>query len=731
MQEKDTLIHDPELENSSNNLNQEQQEAVLQTEGPLLVLAGAGTGKTKVLTSRIAHMLMLGIFPSQILAVTFTNKASKEMANRVAAITNNRSDGLWLGTFHSIAAKILRRHAEVVGLKSNFTIIDTSDQLRLIKQIFKDHDIDEKRWDPKSLMGIINRWKDQGLTPDKVSARDIVDFAGGKSLDLYKEYQARMRLLNAADFGDLLLHNLTILTGHPDILADYHRQFKYILVDEYQDTNVAQYLWLRLLAQKHKNICCVGDDDQSIYGWRGAEVGNILRFEKDFVGAKVVRLERNYRSTSHILAAASGLIAKNSDRLGKTLWTESNEGEPVKLMSAWDDKEEAKHVADEIESLQQFKRQQLSDMAILVRASHQTRNFEECFITRGIAYKVIGGLRFYERMEIRDVISYIRLIVQNDDSLAFERIINTPKRGIGPSTMQEIHQVSRSRGIPMLRAVRQMLEDGTFKNKMAETLNEFVKNIDRWSVLADEMSVPEFVETVVKESGYLDMWKQDKDLESQGRIDNIKELIHALEEFESVGEFLERVSLVSDIETIDQANMVNIMTLHAAKGLEFESVFLPGWEEGTFPNQRAIDEKAKSGLEEERRLAYVGITRARKRLYILSAANRRIYGQYQSNFPSRFIEEIPAENVEKINLSNGFNIRVSDYTGNNSYTSKKSEPSRISDAKSPEGFAIGQRIFHIKFGYGKVLDVSGDQLDIAFEKAGNKKVIDRYVNTTE
>jgi DNA helicase-2/ATP-dependent DNA helicase PcrA len=725
--QENTLLKEPELENTINNLNAEQQEAVLQTEGPLLVLAGAGTGKTKVLTSRIAHMLTQGIFPSQILAVTFTNKAAKEMANRIAAITNNRSEGLWLGTFHSIAARILRRHAESVGLKSNFTIIDPTDQLRLIKQIFKDHDIDEKRWDPKALVAVINRWKDMGLTPDKVSARDVVDFAGGKSLDLYKEYQARMRLLNAVDFGDLLLHNLTILTNHADILSDYHRQFKYILVDEYQDTNIAQYLWLRLLAQKNKNICCVGDDDQSIYGWRGAEVGNILRFEKDFPGAKVIRLERNYRSTSHILAAASGLIAKNSDRLGKTLWTESNEGQPVKLMSAWDDKEEARHVADEIESLQ-LKKHQLSDIAILVRASHQTRNFEECFINYKIPYKVIGGLRFYERMEIRDVISYIRLVVQNDDSLAFERIINTPKRGVGPSTIQEIHQYSRDHQISMFQSVRQMLQDGIFKNKMASTMAEFVGNIDKWGELSDEMSVAEFVETIVKESGYLDMWKQDKDLESQGRIDNIKELIHALEEFENVGEFLERVSLVNDIETEDKENMVNIMTLHAAKGLEFETVFLPGWEEGMFPNQRAIDEKAKSGLEEERRLAYVGITRARERLYILSAANRRIYGQYQSSFPSRFLDEIPAENIEKINLNNGFNIRVSDYNGNNSYTSSKPESIITREAKSPEGYKVGQRIFHVKFGYGKITEISGDQLDIAFEKAGNKKVIDRYVS---
>jgi DNA helicase-2/ATP-dependent DNA helicase PcrA len=716
------------LQMPKTNLNTEQESAVLQTEGPLLVLAGAGTGKTKVLTSRIAHILTQGTFPSQILAVTFTNKAAKEMANRVAAISNNRSDGLWLGTFHSIAARILRRHAEAVGLKSNFTIIDASDQLRLIKQIFKDHDIDEKRWDPKSLLAIINKWKDKALVPDKVSANDIIDFAGGKSLDLYKEYQARLKLLNAADFGDLLLHNITIFTNYPEILEDYHRQFKYILVDEYQDTNIAQYLWLRLLAQKHKNICCVGDDDQSIYGWRGAEVGNILRFEKDFAGAKVVRLERNYRSTSHILAAASGLIAKNADRLGKTLWTEENEGQPVKIILAWDDKEEASNIASEIEALQQKHAHKLSNMAILVRASFQTRSFEECFISRAIPYKVIGGLRFYERMEIRDIISYIRVIIQNDDSLALERIVNVPKRGIGPTTMQSIHTTSRENNISMLAAIRKMLADGAFKNKLGADLGKFVGDLDKWKDLSSQMSTHEFVETVIGESGYLDMLKQDKDIESQGRIENIKELVRALEEFENVEEFLEHVSLVNDMESANSdGNMVNIMTLHAAKGLEFETVFLPGWEEGVFPNQRAIDEKAGSGLEEERRLAYVGITRARTRLYIVSAANRRIYGQYQSSFPSRFIDEIPAENVEKINMSSSYSIKISDYTGNNLYSST---PKKVPEHKatSPEGFSIGQRIFHIKFGYGKIFAISGDQLDIAFEKSGSKKVIDRYVN---
>jgi DNA helicase-2/ATP-dependent DNA helicase PcrA len=714
-------------------LNIEQADAVENTEGPLLVLAGAGTGKTKVLTHRIANILSKGVFPSQILAVTFTNKAAKEMSERVAGITAGRSDGLWLGTFHSIGAKILRRHAEAVGLKSNFTIIDTSDQLRLIKQIFSDHSIDEKRWDPKAFLGIVNRWKDRALSPDKVSANDIYDFAGGKTLELYEDYQSRLRTLNAADFGDLLLHNITIFNNYPDILSDYHRRFQYILVDEYQDTNVAQYLWLRLLAQKNKNICCVGDDDQSIYGWRGAEVGNILRFEKDFPGAAVVRLERNYRSTSHILSAASAVIANNSDRLGKTLWTEGNEGEPIKVMSCWDDKEEASQIADEIESLQ-LNKNSLKEMAILVRAGFQTRTFEECFINRGIAYKVIGGLRFYERMEIRDVIAYMRVSVQNDDSLAFERIINTPKRGVGPSTMQLIHKEAFSNGISMFAAVKRLLEQGAFKNKMSVTMQGLVADIERWGSLAHDMSVPEFVEVLVKDSGYLDMWKQDKNLEAQGRVENIKELIHALEEFENVQEFLEHVSLVTEIDSADGDNMVNIMTLHAAKGLEFDTVFLPGWEEGTFPSQRSVDETGRNGLEEERRLAYVGITRARKNLYILSAGNRRIYGQYQSSIPSRFIDELPEENIEKVNLNNGFHAGYSNGTSSMyGGTSEREESvaNRLlrepSVATSKSGFKVGQRVFHIKFGYGKIKSISGDQLDIAFEKAGSKKVIDRYV----
>ena len=717
------------------SLNPAQMEAVDHTEGALLILAGAGTGKTKVLTSRIANILMQGTPPANILAVTFTNKASKEMTHRIDAMTNGASNGMWLGTFHSIAAKILRRHAEIVGLQSNFTIIDYSDQLRLVKRIFTDFAIDEKRWDPKLFISIMNRFKDQGLTPEKVSYSDVGDFAQGRLLDIYKEYQARLKQLNAADFGDLLLHNLTIFAGEASILADYQTRFEYILVDEYQDTNIAQYIWLRLLAQERKNICCVGDDDQSIYGWRGAEVGNILKFEKDFPNAKVVRLERNYRSTSHILAAASGLIANNENRMGKTLWTEGNEGDPIKIIGTWDDEEEARRVADEIESLQQLKQHKLSQIAILVRAGFQTRTFEETFIKHNIAYKVIGGLRFYERLEIRDVIAYLRVIAQNDDDLAFERIINTPKRGIGSTSLQIIRQTGRENNISMYKAINLMLDRDLFKPKMKRVFTDLLSNFARWQKMASQMPVAEFVDLLLKESGYLDMWKLDNSVEAQGRIENIKELVRALEDFENIGEFLEHVSLVSDIDNIDEENMVNIMTLHASKGLEFETVFLPGWEEGVFPHQRSLDEVGQKALEEERRLAYVGITRAKKRAFILYAGNRRIFGRYQSSIASRFIEELPEENIEKLKINNGFNLSSNDieavkqkYINTGSSSSSWSGKSQTkSTAKSDAGFSVGQRIFHIKFGYGKIKTVSGDQLEIAFEKAGSKKIIDRYV----
>lgn len=714
------------------SLNEEQRQAVMHINGPLLVLAGAGTGKTRVLTMRIANMLMHGVFPRQILAVTFTNKAAREMSERVAALTEGRSTGIWLGTFHSIAARILRQHAEILGFSHDFTIIDTNDQLRLIKQIFAEHNIDEKKWDSKSFLAIISRLKDQGLTPEKVTAANLSDFAGGRLLNLYKEYQQRLLRLNAVDFGDLLLHNLTLFMEHPEILAQYHNQFRYILVDEYQDTNIAQYLWLRLLAEKNKNICCVGDDDQSIYGWRGAEVGNILRFEKDFSGAEVIRLERNYRSTSHILKAASGLIAKNEGRLGKTLWTEGNEGVPLKLMAVWDDNEEAQKIADEIDSLQSIHSQKLKEVAILVRAGFQTRSFEECFISRGIAYRVVGGLRFYERQEIKDLIAYMRIIVQNNDDLAFERIINVPKRGLGDATIESIRKYARTQGFSMLSATRTMISEGAFKPKIHEALAKLTSNFERWKNLFTTATVSETIDIIARESGYINMWREEKTPDSEGRLENIKELIRALEEFESVQQFLEHVSLVTDIDMVSEDNMVSIMTLHSAKGLEFETVFLPGWEEGLFPHQRSLGESGLAGLEEERRLAYVGITRAKKRAYILYAANRRVYGQYQSSLPSRFIDELPKENIEKISLNNGFNFGGFNSSVYEAEVPKHKESTayydnNIAPAKK-SAFNKGERVFHVKFGYGIIRSIDGNKLTINFEKADEKTVISDYVN---
>lgn len=724
------------------SLNPEQLSAVENTEGPLLVLAGAGTGKTKVLTSRIANILLKGVYPSKILAVTFTNKAAREMAERVSVSTGGRSGGIWLGTFHSIATRILRAHAEEVGLKPNFIIIDTSDQLRVLKQVILEKNIDEKKWNAKKLAAIIGSWKDKGLMPDKVSPYDAYDFGGCSTLELYKVYQSRLTALNVADFGDLLLYNLVIFQKNAEVLKSYQEKFQYILVDEYQDTNLGQYLWLRLLAQGTKNICCVGDDDQSIYGWRGAEVGNILKFERDFKGAKVIRLERNYRSTSHILTAASGIIAHNKDRLGKSLWTESNGGEPIKVASVWDDREEASFIANEIEALQQLKKHPLSQMAVLVRAGFQTRAFEERFIAHSIPYKVIGGLRFYERAEIKDIIAYLRIITQSSDDLAFERVINTPKRGVGDSTLKSMRDFGRNNGnLSLLEAARAMLQDGILKGKIGAAVENFVNLVDRLKDAQNQMTVTEFVEMLLKESGYLGMLKSEDSLEAEGRIDNLKELLRALEEFESVGQFLEHVSLVSDVDTLNQENMVAIMTIHAAKGLEFETVFLPGWEEGIFPSQRSVDESGAKGVEEERRLAYVAITRAKKRAYIIYAANRRVYNQYQNSLPSRFLKELPEDNIEKISMGNGlsfktkefggradgFEYNVSEFVRNNPSYNKpnieKSSKAVVSDSK----FYVGVRVFHVKFGYGRVVNITGNQLDVNFEKSGNKKVIESYV----
>jgi len=747
-------------------LNPEQREAVEATEGPVLVLAGAGTGKTRVLTTRLAHILATGkARPWELLAVTFTNKAAREMRERITAIIGPQAEGLrWLGTFHSIAAQILRRHAELVGLKSNYTILDTDDQERLIKQVLEAENIDSKRWTPKALAGLIDHWKNRGWTPERLPPAEGQSFAGGKGQALYRLYQERLRVLNACDFGDLLLHNLTIFMANPDVLADFHSRFRYILVDEYQDTNVAQYLWLRLLAQSRQNVCCVGDDDQSIYGWRGAEVDNILRFERDFPGAKVIRLERNYRSTSHILAAASGLIAANKSRLGKTLWTESNGGEKVVVRGVWDGEAESRLIADEIERAHRGSTdrdpRKYRDMAILVRASFQMRAFEERFVLLQIPYTVVGGPRFFERAEIRDAHAYLRLIQSDADDLAFERIVNVPKRGIGDTTVQKLLQVARLGGVPATTAARQVVLTDELPARTRTSLANFLRDVDRWRAQAEVMPHQRVMEQVLEESGYTDALRLDKTPTAQTRLENLKELVQSMGAFETLQAYLEHVSLVMDLDRGPSTDAVQIMTLHSAKGLEFPLVFLPGWEEGVFPSQRSMDEKGEKGLEEERRLAYVGITRAREEARISFAANRQVYGRWTSQLPSRFVDELPLANVEASSETGyygggpGMQQHGSRWdetpTFGAGYSSpgwkraqersyRGSHPGRqqviegegrliaVSEPSATSAYKRGDRVFHVKFGYGHVRGVEGNKLTVDFDKAGEKRVIDSFV----
>ncbi|MDX3925122.1 MAG: UvrD-helicase domain-containing protein [Shinella sp.] len=768
-------------------LNPEQREAVETLDGPVLVLAGAGTGKTRVLTTRIAHILATGrAYPSQILAVTFTNKAAREMKERIGILVGGAVEGMpWLGTFHSIGVKILRRHAELVGLKSDFTILDTDDVIRLIKQLIQAEGLDDKRWPARQFATMIDTWKNKGLDPAQIPEGDARAFANGKGRELYTAYQNRLKTLNACDFGDLLLHPIRMLRANPDILADYHNRFRYILVDEYQDTNTAQYMWLRLLAQRPKsknpseiNICCVGDDDQSIYGWRGAEVDNILRFEKDFPGAKVIKLERNYRSTAHILGAAGHLIAHNEGRLGKTLFTDRADPDDDKVVvhAAWDSEEEARAVGEEIEQLQRRKHK-LNDMAILVRASFQMREFEDRFVTLGLNYRVIGGPRFYERLEIRDAMAYFRLVCQPADDLAFERIINTPKRGLGDTTVRHLHDYARARDIPMLAAAGDIIETDELKPKARKALFDVVADFRRWQTLLETTPHTELAEQILEESGYTDMWKNDKSAEAPGRLENLKELIRSMEAFESLRGFLEHVSLVMDAEQNENLDAVSIMTLHSAKGLEFETVFLPGWEEGLFPHQRSLDEGGRAGLEEERRLAYVGLTRAKRRCHIWFVSNRRIHGLWQSTIPSRFLDELPESHVEVAEVEQSYGGYGRGGYGQsrfdkqepfqNSYSTpgwRRAQQNRTEAtrdnwgsrsghaverigygesgprartiegelvAKSvgtePSRFSIGDRVFHIKFGNGNVAAIEGNKLTIDFDRAGQKRVLDGFV----
>jgi DNA helicase-2/ATP-dependent DNA helicase PcrA len=838
-------------------LNPEQREAVETLDGPVLVLAGAGTGKTRVLTCRIAHILSTGrARPGEILSVTFTNKAAREMKLRLGQMLGQAVEGMpWLGTFHSIGGRILRTHAEMVQLKSNFTVLDVDDQVRLLKQLLQAEGIDDKRWPARMLASLIDGWKNRGLSPSQVPSGEAAVFANGKGGKLYASYQERLKILNAADFGDLLLENIRLFREHPDVLRNYQNRFRFILVDEYQDTNVAQYLWLRLLAQAPskasaplpavapghvpaavipgriedanpesgdeedsprdsgfapagsprnddaglrtttqspaKNICCVGDDDQSIYGWRGAEVDNILRFEHDFPGAKVIRLERNYRSTGHILAAASHLISYNEGRLGKTLRTEDVDGEKVTVTGAWDSEEEARAIGEEIEELQR-KGDKLNEVAILVRASFQMREFEDRFVTLGLPYRVIGGPRFYERAEIRDALAYLRVISSAADDLAFERIVNVPKRGLGDATVQMLHDHARKRRIPLYEAARAVVETDELKPKARGALRDLLASFDRWRAQTAVTSHTELAEIVLDESGYTDMWQKDRSADAAGRLENLKELVRSMEEFENLQGFLEHISLVMDRDGGTEDDAVSLMTLHSAKGLEFDNVFLPGWEEGLFPSQRTLDEQGRAGLEEERRLAHVGLTRARRRAKLYFATNRRIHGTWSTTIPSRFLDELPAPNVEiteskggsgwggsggygpsrfdnvesfgssyttpgwqraRANRARGQGGRGGGFDESQSEFSRSDTSGSRSDASSRrdgfsrakraplviEGeliakstgttseFALSDRVFHQKFGYGHVVKIDGNKLTIAFEKAGEKKVVDSFV----
>ena len=741
-------------------LNPEQRAAVEAIEGAVLVLAGAGTGKTRVLTTRIAHILASGRARAhEILAVTFTNKAAREMKERVGLLAGQASEGMpWLGTFHSIGTKILRRHAELVGLRSGFSILDADDQVRLLRQVLHAENIDDKRWPARALAQTIEGWKNRGLDPARVPAGEAGAFADGRGQRLYALYQERLKVLNAADFGDLLLESLRLLRDNGDVLEDWRARFKYILVDEYQDTNTVQYLWLRLLAQGRHNVCCVGDDDQSIYGWRGADVDNILRFESDFPGAKVVRLERNYRSTGHILAAASGLIAHNQGRLGKTLFTDGELGAKPSVTGVWDSEEEARTIGEEIERLQRHG-ESLDEIAILVRASFQMREFEERFITLGLPYRVIGGPRFYERAEIRDALAYLRCIAQPADDLAFERIVNVPKRGLGESTIQLLHDHARRERIPMLQSARMLVETEELRAKPRQALRQIIDDFQRWSSLVDEMAHNELAETVLEESGYVDMWRKDRSAEAAGRLDNLKELVRSMEDFPDLASFLEHVSLVMEAEKKDAQERVSVMTLHGAKGLEFETVFLPGWEEGLFPHQRSLDENGRAGLEEERRLAYVGLTRAKRGAKIYFATNRRIRGLWQTTIPSRFIDELPPDHVEVVEATQGSNYggyAQSRFANMDVYSSSYNTPGwqraqarreqsssggsargrsgptliegeLVAKSTALSGFVKGSRVFHMKFGAGAVAAVDGNKLTVDFDKAGRKMVLDSFV----
>lgn len=730
-----------------NSLNPPQREAAMHLDGAQLILAGAGTGKTKVLTSRLANILLSGkASPLNIMAVTFTNKAAKEMAHRVEQLLNAPSAGMWMGTFHSISARILRRHAELAGLKPDFVIIDPDDQTRLLKELLAQFGIDEAKSPAKMLGHIISRWKDSAWTPGDLPG-DEAQGMNGKGKDIYTRYQERLRELNACDFGDLLLHCVTIFKGHPDILQKYQQQFRYIMVDEYQDTNVVQYLWLRLLAMGHGNICVVGDDDQSIYGWRGAQVGNILRFEKDFPGATVVRLEQNYRSTGHILNAASVLIANNSERHGKTLWTAGHTGEPIEVRSCYDDRDEATRVTADIQGLVRGT-SRYEDCAVLLRTAAQTRAFEERFVQAGVSYQVIGGLRFYERKEIRDAIAYLRIINQSSDDLAFERIVNVPRRGIGDGTIDVVKQQAQQLRRPLMEVANDMIAAGLL-GRGGNALNSFMEQVNGWRLQAATHAPSELMERVLNESGYIQMLKDDKNREEANeRLDNLKAMLRGMEDYQTISTFLEHVALVMDGDTND-TNSVKLMTIHAAKGLEFDNVFIPGFEDGLFPHQRSLDDSGPKALEEERRLAYVAITRAKKKLVISYAQARRMYGNYMPAVASRFLNELPNESVKMVKAQASGSGYYPNYSRGGaqpkwsqpSWHSSKPEPVKptfvptvvaASKGDDENSYGIGVRVFHQKFGYGRVKATDGEgperKVVILFEKAGEKRLLESLAN---
>ena len=651
------------------NLNKEQKMAVLHLDGPLLIVAGAGSGKTKVLTSRIAHIIKeKRAFPNQILSVTFTNKAAKEMQNRVSKILGSSAIGLsWLGTFHSICAKLLRKHASAANLNSNFTIIDTDDQIRLIKNICKAENIDIKQLAPRFILAIIDRWKNKGYYPSEViiNNKDIYEKT---ILPLYKIYQQKIIDLNSCDFGDLILHTVKILEHHPEIRQVYTNNFKYILVDEYQDTNFIQSKWLNLLSEKNRNLCCVGDDDQSIYSWRGAEIKNFLEFDQIYKNTKVIRLEKNYRSSQNILSVASNLIANNQNRVGKTLTTTMEKGDLVKLNCFKNGKDEAIGISDEIEKKIKNK-YSYNNIAILVRAIFQTREFEERFLKIGIPYRILGGTKFYERAEIKDCIAYLRIIYQGKDDLAFERIVNNPKRSIGDTTIKTIHEFAKQNNLSLELASIKMIEQNLIKPKTKVGLNIFLNSINKWrnDFIIKKINHIKLLQIVLDESGYSAMLKNKKDMDNENRLENIKELLSAMKEFDNLESFLEHVSLATSIDQEWEGEKINMMTMHGAKGLEFDVVFLPGWEEGLFPHQKSIEEKGQNGLEEERRLAYVGITRAKKKAIISFSMNRFYQGDWIDSMASRFIEELPEKHLEKNSFFEEDTNEVEDFEFNQDF----------------------------------------------------------------